>query len=44
MMIGVLVVPLIMNKRYINSGISLVSDNQQLEKGMVPSLEQTNQD
>ena len=44
MMIGVLVVPLIMNKRYIESGISLVSDDQQLQKGMVPSLEQNNQD
>lgn len=44
MMIGVLVVPLIMNKRYMNAGLSLTSENQQLEKGLVPSLEQDNSD
>ena len=44
LMIGVLVVPLIMNKRYMNAGLSLTSENQQLEKGLVPSLEQDNSD
>ena len=44
LMIGVLVVPLIMNKRYMNAGLSLTSENQQLEKGLVPSLEQDNPD
>ena len=44
LMIGVLVVPLIMNKRYMNAGLSLSSENQQLEKGLVPSLEQDNPD
>ncbi len=44
LMIGVLVVPLIMNKRYMNAGLSLTSENQQLEKGLVPSLEQDNAD
>ena len=44
LMIGVLVVPLIMNKRYMNAGLSLTSENQQLEKGLVPSLEQENPD
>ena len=44
LMIGVLVVPLIMNKRYMNAGLSLTSENQQLEKGLVPSLEQDNTD
>ena len=44
LMIGVLVVPLIMNKRYMNAGLSLTSENQQLEKGLVPSLEQDSSD
>jgi hypothetical protein len=33
-----------MNKRYMNAGLSLTSENQQLEKGLVPSLEQENPD
>ena len=40
LMMGILVVPIVMNKRYMNSGLSLTNENQQLQKGMVPSLEQ----
>tara|TARA_B000000441_G_C21646676_1_gene292713 strand:- start:679 stop:813 length:135 start_codon:yes stop_codon:yes gene_type:complete len=40
MMMGILVVPLIMNKRYMSAGLSLTSEGQQLQEGMVPSLEQ----
>ncbi len=42
LMMATLVVPLIMNKRYMSAGLSLTSENQQLEKGLVPSLEQKN--
>jgi len=44
MMMGVLAVPLIMNKRYMSSGLSLTLENQQLQKGLVPSLEQNKPD
>jgi hypothetical protein len=44
MMMGVLAVPLIMNKRYMKSGLSLTLENQQLQKGLVPSLEQNKPD
>ena len=40
LMLAVLAVPLIMNKRYMNSGLSLTQENQQLQKGLVPTLEQ----
>ena len=40
MMMGILVVPIIMNKRYMSAGLSLTSEGQQLQEGMVPSLEQ----
>ena len=44
MMIGVLVVPVMMNKKYMSAGLSLTAENQQLEKGLVPSLEQKDAD
>lgn len=44
LMMGILVVPIVMNKRYMNSGLSLTNENQQLQKGMVPSLEQKQPD
>ena len=44
MMIGVLVVPIMMNKKYMSAGLSLTAENQQLEKGLVPSLEQKDTD
>ena len=40
LMLAVLAVPLIMNKRYMSSGLGLTQENQQLEKGLVPTLEQ----
>ena len=39
-MLAVLAAPLIMNKRYMSSGLSLTLENQQLQKGLVPTLEQ----
>ena len=38
-MLAVLAAPLIMNRRYMNS-LSLTLENQQLQKGLVPTLEQ----
>lgn len=40
LMMATLVVPLIMNKRYMGAGLSLTTDNQQVGHGLVPSLEQ----
>ena len=40
MLMAVLVIPIIMNKKYMSAGLSLTAENQQLEKGLVPSLEQ----
>ena len=40
MMMAALVVPVVMNKKYMSAGLSLTAENQQLEKGLVPSLEQ----
>ena len=42
LMMATLVVPLIMNKRYMGAGLSLTSENQQVGHGLVPSLEQKN--
>ena len=42
LMMATLVVPLIMNKRYMSAGLSLTSEKQVVEKGLVPSLEQKN--
>ena len=39
-MMAILAVPLIMNRRYMSSGLSLTQEGQQLEKGLVPTLEQ----
>ena len=39
LMMGLMAVPLIMNKRYMSAGLSLTSENQQLQKGLVPTLE-----
>ena len=39
MMVGVFAIPLIMNKRYMSSGLSMTSENQQMQKGLVPTLE-----
>ena len=39
-----MVIPIVMNKRYMEAGLSLTSENQQLDKGLVPSLEQTEND
>ena len=39
-MMAILAVPMIMNKRYMSSGLGLTSEGQQLEKGLVPTLEQ----
>jgi len=40
LMMSILAVPLIMNKRYMSSGLSLTLEGQQLEKSLVPTLEQ----
>jgi hypothetical protein len=44
LMIATIVLPVLMNKRYMEAGLSLTSENQQLDKGLVPSLEQTGPD
>jgi hypothetical protein len=41
LMIATMVIPILMNKRYMEAGLSLTSENQQLDKGLVPSLEQS---
>ena len=41
LMIATMVIPILMNRRYMEAGLSLTSENQQLDKGLVPSLEQT---
>ncbi|MBT4982169.1 MAG: hypothetical protein HOM85_03790 [Euryarchaeota archaeon] len=40
LMMATIVIPLITNKRYMAAGLSLVSENQQMQQGLVPSLEQ----
>ena len=40
MMMATLVVPIIMNKRYMEAGLSLTAENKQVGEGLVPSLEQ----
>ena len=44
LMMATMVIPIVMNKRYMEAGLSLTSENQQLDKGLVPSLEQTDND
>ena len=39
-MLGTLAVPMVMNKRYMKSGLDLVAPKQQMESGLVPTLEQ----
>ena len=43
-MIATLFIPAVMNKKYMSSGLSLTAENQQIEKGLVPSLEQNRPD
>jgi hypothetical protein len=43
-MMATMIIPIVMNKRYMEAGLSLTSENQQLDKGLVPSLEQTEND
>ena len=43
-MLGTLVIPIVMNRRYMDAGLSLTNENQQLEKGLVPTLEQNQPD
>jgi hypothetical protein len=40
LMLGTLAIPLVMNKRYMKSGLDLVAPKQQMESGLVPTLEQ----
>ena len=40
LMMATLAIPFVMNKRYMKSGLDLVAPNQQIQSGMVPSLEQ----
>ena len=40
-MIATVFIPIVMNKKYMDSGLSLVSEDQQIEKGLVPTLEKT---
>mgnify|MGYP000007564281 CR=1 FL=1 len=44
LMLGTLVIPIVMNRRYMDAGLSLTNENQQLEKGLVPTLEQNQPD
>lgn len=44
LMMATLVIPLIMNKRYMAAGLGLTSENQQMQQGLVPSLEQKSPD
>jgi len=39
-MIGTLAIPMVMNKRYMKSGLDLTAPKQQMESGLVPTLEQ----
>lgn len=43
LMMATLVVPIIMNKRYMEAGLSLTSENKQVGQGLVPSLEQNSE-
>ncbi len=38
--LGLIAVPMLLNKRYMNSGVSLVQSGSQIQKEMIPSLEQ----
>ena len=40
LMLGTLAIPMVMNKRYMKSGLDLVAPKQQIESGLVPTLEQ----
>ena len=44
LMMATLVVPIIMNKRYMGAGLNLTAENQQMERGLVPTLEQKTPD
>ena len=39
-MMAVVAIPVVMNKQYMDAGLSLTKEAQQVSKGLVPSLEQ----
>jgi len=40
LMMAVVAIPVVMNKKYMDAGLSLTKEDQQVSKGLVPSLEQ----